>query len=755
MSQEHLDGANSLPAIRRRSGNDRYSLRAPEGLRIGRHNENLLSHTFLLWVLRQWWMIVIPAGVVIASGVAFIIWYMHVPKYEASALMMIEDSGPFVAFSSRATGSHSQRYVQTQLELLRSPVVLEPVLSRTEIASLPELVGKQDRVAYLRERMSIRQIGQSELYNINYRSASPQAAANVVNAVIVEYLNIQKDDEFQRSQRVIDILDEERNRRGLEVERLRKRVVDLAKEVTGRDPFSGAEVTDYGRALSPVSALFQSLTAADVEREVRRAELQSILDAPALALGKAESSGLLDIEIETHEDIRSRLQAIKTTEAQMDAIKQQAVQFKKNPNAEHAPAYVRLKDVLKQQRADLNEAKARIRGDILTKRQAQQTAEHEQQVAKMKLELASLDARRELLSKRFEEQVKNLKSGGGGSVEMEFARAELGREEKVFELIASRKLALQTELRAPARIQLRQKANVPVVPIEPIPFKLLLMASSVALVAPFGLAVLREITVRRISDIDQLAQETRLRILGGVAALPVRYVAVTPRELSGRVRRDTYIFAESINCLRTNLALAAGLSGEKIFAVTSASASEGKTSVAVSLALSIANASENPTLIIDGDMRSPYVGTMLKTNNHPGLFEVLSNKCSMDAAIQQVGKSHLYVIAAGRATRSAHSVVGVAELKLILEQLRQRFSTIIIDTPPILGASESLVLAKAADSVLFCSLCDVSKAKQVRLAIERLENADIHIAGAVLSGMPGKRYEHVYGYYANRIESEN
>jgi capsular exopolysaccharide synthesis family protein len=733
---------------------DRHALREREA-RIGRQTENFLSHTFLFWVLRQWWMIVVPVGAVIAAGAAAIIWYMHVPKYEASALLMIEDVGPFVAFSSRATGSQSQRYVQTQLELLRSPIVLEPVLSRTEIASLPELVGKQDRVAYLRERMSIKQIGQSELYNITYRSASPQAASSVVNAVIAEYMNVQADDEFQRSQRVIDILEEERRRRGLEVERLRKRVVDLAKEVTGRDPFSGTEVTDFGRTLNPVGALFQSLTSVDVEREVRRAELQSILDAPALAHGKVQSSGLLDLEIENHEEVRSRQQAIKATEAQMEAIKHQAVHYKKNPDAERVPAYAALKSVLKQQQADLIEAKTKVRSTILAQKEAKQSAEHEEQVAKMKLELASLDARRELLSKRFAEQVKGLKSGGAGSVEMEFARAELEREERVFELIASRKLALQTELRAPARIQLRQRASVPVTPVEPIPYKVLLMASTMALVAPFGLAVLREISIRRISDVEQLAQETRLRILGEVAALPVRYLAVTPRELSGRLRRETYIFAESINSLRTNLALAAGLSGEKIFAVTSASASEGKTSVAVSLALSVANASEMPTLIIDGDMRSPYVATMLKTNNQPGLFELLSDKCSLDAAIQQVGKSYLYVIAAGRATRSTHSIVGVDDFKLLLDQLRQRFSTIIIDTPPILGASESLVLAKAADSVLFCSLCDVSKAKQVRMAIDRLENADIHIAGAVLSGVPGRRYEHIYGYYANRLESEN
>jgi receptor protein-tyrosine kinase len=301
-------------------------------------------------------------------------------------------------------------------------------------------------------------------------------------------------------------------------------------------------------------------------------------------------------------------------------------------------------------------------------------------------------------------------------------------------------------------VEIRHKADVPATAREPVPYKLLLLACSAAFFAPLGMAVAREITVRRISDTEQLAQETRLRVLGEVAALPVRYMAVSPNQLSGRLRRDTYIFAESINTLRTNLALAEG-TAQQILAVTSASPSEGKTSVAVSLAMSIANASDKPTLIIDGDMRSPFVASMLKAKNQPGLFEILNNKCKLEDAIQRVDNDHLYVIPAGRATKSTHSVVAVDDLKQLLDKLRSRFAAIVIDTPPILGASESLMLAKAADSVLFCSLCNVSKARQVRLAVDRLEHAQVNLAGAVLSGTPAKRYEYVYGYYANRIEA--
>jgi receptor protein-tyrosine kinase len=396
----------------------------------------------------------------------------------------------------------------------------------------------------------------------------------------------------------------------------------------------------------------------------------------------------------------------------------------------------------------------KVRDIVLGERKEKEEEEQREQLAQLKLEIESLTARHAKLKERFDIQVNKLKAGGGKSVELEFAKAELEREESVFELIADRKLALQTELRAPPNVQLQKAADVPLFPQMPIPYKLLLMACSAAFVAPLGLAVVREITVRRISDSEQLARESGVRVLGEIAALPVRYVAVSPNQLSGRLRRETYVFAESINSLRTNLALANG-HGPHVYAVTSAAPSEGKTSVAVSLAMSIANSCDEPTLIVDGDMRSPFVASMLKAKSQPGLFEVLAGKAKLEDVVQKVDQGRLYVIPAGRATRSTHSVVDIAEVKRLLDQLRGKFKTIILDTPPLLGASESLIFAKAADSVLFCSLANVSKARQVRLAIERLEHSQVNLEGAVLSGMPTKRYEYVYGYYANRLESND
>ncbi len=88
-----------------------------------------------------------------------------------------------------------------------------------------------------------------------------------------------------------------------------------------------------------------------------------------------------------------------------------------------------------------------------------------------------------------------------------------------------------------------------------------------------------------------------------------------------------------------------------------------------------------------------------------------------------------------------------------MTRLRTKFQTILIDTPPILGASEAIVLGKAVDAVLFCSLAGVSKMQQVQMAVERLEQAGVNVAGAVLSGSSVKRYAYGYGYYP--IENVN
>jgi capsular exopolysaccharide synthesis family protein len=749
MPQNHFDNSNYPSPARQiavsRSLTGLYA-RDLVSARGDGQGENIISPSFLLWVLQQWWKIGVPVGLALAIIAGVAVMYFYVPTFKATALIMIEDTTPYVAFTGNSVDG-SRSYVATQTELLRSPVVLESVLTRPEVASMAELAGKPNRVKHLQKYLKVERITTSELYNVTFESYSARDAANVANAVVAAYLNLQKNDEEQRSKAVIDLLDEERTRRGVEVQRLRKRVIDLSKDVTGMDPFAGS-VTDFQRALNPVGALFQSLIEVDVEREVLQAKLQSLSAAAVSPRDPLESNGGLELEVENQTEVRQRQEEIQAVQARIDVLKSYARkgQLASNPN------YQTLMKDLEHRQKQLADTRERVRAQILETRKLEREYNRGQELTRIRTELESVEARKALLTRKYETQVREMQSGDGKSVELEFARAELEREQRVFELIASRRLALQTEMRAPARVSLTRAADVPATPDEPVPYKLLLLACSLAFATPFAAAIGKESLVRRITDIDQLAHESKLRVLGDISALPVRHVAISPKKLAGRLRRESYIFAESINSLRTNLAVAESLNDQLVIAVTSSVSGEGKTSVATSLAMSIMNATDLPTLIIDADMRSPDVATILKTRSRPGLFDLLSNKCELDDAIHRVNESNLYVIPGGRATRNPHHIVGVAATKQLLDQLRTRFNAIVIDTPPILGASESLIFAKACDAALFCTRCDYSRVKQVRMAVERLEHAGVTLAGAVLSGTPAKRYAYLYGYYENRGE---
>jgi capsular exopolysaccharide synthesis family protein len=297
---------------------------------------------------------------------------------------------------------------------------------------------------------------------------------------------------------------------------------------------------------------------------------------------------------------------------------------------------------------------------------------------------------------------------------------------------------------------LQQAAKVPTTPMVPIPYKLLLMGCTLAFVSPLALATLREITVRRISDVEQLRKESQLHVLGEISRFPIRPVATGTHLLSKSMRRDMYIYAESIDSLRTNLVLSNMLGSQSVLAVTSATSGEGKTSVSTALASSIAAATKKPTVIIDADLRSPDVADVFGTPPKPGLSELLMSKCPLRDAIHRVGETNTYVLPAGLAKANPHHIVHSNLIEQLLNRLKQEFETIVIDTPPILGASESLVFAKAADTVIFCSLRDVSRARQVHVAVERLEHAGAKVAGAVLGGMPVSHYAYSYGYYGNR-----
>ena len=123
---------------------------------------------FALNVLRRWWLIAMPVGLVLAAepdrrpfGCSSSL------QYEAAAWLKIDEKAPFLAYETKSEESRSKEFFQTQIEMIRSPLVLGPVVERPEIAQLADLQRKPDTIAWLAKQVKVSPVGESELFRIH------------------------------------------------------------------------------------------------------------------------------------------------------------------------------------------------------------------------------------------------------------------------------------------------------------------------------------------------------------------------------------------------------------------------------------------------------------------------------------------------------------------------------------------------------------------------------------------------------------
>jgi polysaccharide biosynthesis transport protein len=202
---------------------------------------------------------------------------------------------------------------------------------------------------------------------------------------------------------------------------------------------------------------------------------------------------------------------------------------------------------------------------------------------------------------------------------------------------------------------------------------------------------------------------------------------------------------ESIDAIRTALLRDASMQGTRVVMVTSADDGEGKTTLAGYLASSLARAGRR-TLLLDGDLRRPACHQLFELPLQPGFSEVLLEEIDLDAAIQPTTLDDLWVIAAGQWDRAVVEALARDDVQKLFDQLREEFDFVIVDSHPVLAATDALLIGQHADGVLFSLLRDVSQMPHVYAAGQRLTGLGVRVLGAVINGMaPRDVYRHGAG----------
>jgi len=689
-----------------------------------------------LRAFRRWWKVILPVSLVLGALAGFYVWFTFTPKYRASAWLRISEKDPFVV--DQSGGQSSRMFVATQAQLIRSPLVLEQVLAKSDIARFERIQEHVAPLAYLMNGLKVKASAASEIFIISFDGEKPENAAKIVNATVEAYFKMHDQDESARMQRVIELLEEERARRRVAIEQRRERVRDMRIKQFGDDEdphlLSDEETLkiDFGKLTSDI-------TRREIQKELMQANYQAFKERVENQEVDVEEA-FLEGRVEKNEKIARLRQESKQLRAMMTRI------LETSRKGEQDPTYIDLEQQFEQTNRALNDQVDRVREQAREEKIDEVRKNQQDDLLGMERRMAEIDMEINLLRDRFFQQKEDVREASGNTMNLKFEVADLHREEAIYQAISTRIMRLRTEMRAPARVELLKPATEPKLPSEQLSIRKIAIFSLVAAMVPFFLAFLWEQVVKRVDGPQQLWQAD-LTVVGEIAKLPVS------SRLSGfgsseQIGRDVSLFEESIDSLRTSLVLSDYSAASRVMVVTSAVSGEGKTSVASQLAVSLARSTGEPTLLIDADMRSPDIHNVFDVPNEPGLAQVLGREATLDEAVVTSWSNYVHLLPAGLLKASPHKLLGDGALRTLMADLRSRYRHVIIDTSPILSASESLVLAKSADATLLCAMRDVSRVDQVQKAYERLVNTGARPLGTVLNGVPTNRYAYLYGVYA-------
>lgn len=280
-------------------------------------------------------------------------------------------------------------------------------------------------------------------------------------------------------------------------------------------------------------------------------------------------------------------------------------------------------------------------------------------------------------------------------------------------------------------------------PVSPNRLRIMMLSLGLGVALAIGIPFLIEYLDHTMTNLEDIEHSFRLRGLGVVPQ-----TATTEMFLPGA--SDTPAksgLVENFRVIRTNvLSMGALTKPPHVVMVTSAMPKEGKTVVSSNLAASFALTGAK-TLLIDTDLRRGRLHRVFGFRKEPGLSNVLLGETTLDEAIRKSPHENLNVLSAGRHLDNGTELLASDQFAQLLKSLRGHFDRIVIDTPPVLGLSETSILQNMVDGVLFVIWTGHTPVRGVKSAIETLRANGANFYGFVLNRLDLNATQNYYQYY--------
>ena len=702
---------------------DRYvRASAPGAFQLSDDQAAVSLRYFIKKAKRYAW--IVGAVVSLALVATYFVTSRIEPLYESTVTLKVErrsNNGFIGQQASAPPEGDSDQLMATQLDLIQSDSVLRPATGKFHLLALEkqfngltaaEIDRKQNAPIKLK-RLKVAHVPNTYILKIAYRASDPQVAADVANLIAESYIA----HAFDTRDRSYDLVATVVNR---QLEDLRKKMtasadalVRFERELNVVDP--------EGRVSMLSSRLLQlnnDYTAAQAERLRKQATLDATKSG---SIAAAEASGHgepLERLLERLNEARQQFAAIRTV------------------YGENHPEY-------KKALSQTTELEAQVK-ELKSTSQQRVEADYEQTVTREELSRKLVTETKEeveRLSARSHEYVE-LKRDADNYKKLYEDLQRVTREEKVNRSFQDAIIQVADPARPGA------KAVSPSLPLN--------LSVGFVLSSFFGLAgvFLFDLLDSRVATVEDARRAIAVDVLATIPKFKttdaLRPGGLDRLALPGKVAESTKTpllleYQDAIRTLRNAVELTRRGGSYKSILLTSATAGEGKSTIAANLAFSYAMLGRK-TLVIDADLRRPSLHTLFGASASTGLSEVLSQSISWQESLIKVAREPLYFLPAGTYFEDSSDVI-TSGLSHLLERIYREFDMVVIDGPPLLGIPETLQLAKSAAGVLLVARAGSSTTPLINEASASLARAQANVVGLVMNNVKPDRSLRDGGYY--------
>ena len=624
--------------------------------------------------------------------------------------------------------------LDTEIEVLRSRNLALETIRALHLESNPEFAKlSADRpwdlsdprvrlnlIATFRNGLTVSRLGHTSIIQIAVTSSRPELASLIANSLIDRYIEHSFRENYAATIKISGWLDSKLNGLKENLEKSQSHILDLQKDI-------GVYGLDQSHSIlvANLEELNKQYADAEVDRLLKESRLQEV---------QSSSPGVIDAAIG---NLDPALQGSKQKLAQLNADYTSLSQT-------YGPGYPRVKALkaqIDQLQRDLSE-------------------EEKAQVSRAQKEFEAAKSNEAKLLSALEQQERDAYGKGEKAMEFELARRDYETNRLLYDGLQQRlqEAGIMSGLHSTA-IHIVDSADTPINPSHPRTRVNQAIGAGIGLLLGLCLAIGLEALDTNLKTMNEIEQALQLPLLAAIPSVGAEHLLPSKfREHAVMRGASTWSkIAESLRGLRTSILLSSPGAPPKLVMVASTRPAEGKSSIAGLAAITFALTGSR-VLLVDGDLRRPALHLRFRIGKGLGLSSVLSGKTSLhEAVVEWPELPNLHILPSGPVPPLPSELLSSKQMEEALNQMREEYDLVIIDTPPILAVTDALVLGRLADATILIIRYGAAQKHVVRRCIDLLDRSGAHLLGVAVNlvDFDSAEYSEYYGrkyyeYYGER-----